>query len=172
MQAVTKCCAWQAAASLAQSMLAVVRVGALVVVPSSARVTVTQSAGYQEDGCCTHRLADGSARWVLRWTGARIVKVRDVAELVGLALGDLRTVAELGHATQTTLSMMVGGCVVYTADDGDESEAAASYTPWSGLGLGLESVVGWKTAGSKLMVFVGKPIRQLAKERRAAFALQ
>lgn len=39
------------------------------------------------------------------------------------------------------------------------------------FGLGLECVVGWSNACSKLMVFVRKFIRQLAKKRRAAFGL-
>ena len=142
---------------------------------------------------------DGSASWFLSKTGPRIVRVRrcdprgnngdcgsmlcahrvfacfgSVGELVRLALGEVQTVEELESEAQKTLSAMAGGCVVYVATEdeargGSQSNREAARE--TGLGLGLECVVGWKTAGPKLMVFVGKPTRQLAKERRAAFGL-
>jgi hypothetical protein len=96
------------------------------------------------------------------------VAVSGLPELVGLALGEVGTAEALGAAAQATQAGMAGGCVVYMPCDA-EAEAAASSA--GSCGLGLECVVGWKTAGPKLMVFVGKPFRQLATERRAAFGL-
>lgn len=151
-----------------QSMFVVVRVGAHVIVPSSARVA---STGEQEE-VCTHRLVDGSAWWILRKTSSRIVQVSGLAELVGLALGEIGTVEELKSVAQKTLATTEGGCIIYTVSHGEGSRAEAASVAECGLGLGLESVVGWKTAGSKLMIFVSKPLRQLASERRAAFGVR
>ena len=153
-----------------QNTLVVVRVGALVIVPSSARVAST-GTGEQDEGC-THRLVDGSAWWILRKTSSRIVQVAGVADLVGLVLGEIGMVEELGSVTQKTLATTTGGCIVYTVSHGEESRAGVASVAECGLGLGLETVVGWKTAGSKLMIFVSKPLRQLAKERRAAFGVR
>ena len=134
-------------------------------------------------GAGTHRLVDGSASWVLSKTGPRIVPVSSVGELVRLALGELQTVEELGSEAQKTLSAIAGGCVVYVATEAEATEGGQSMRGTAGetagetgrkpgLGLGLECVVGWKTAGRKLMVFVGKPMKQLAEDRRAAFGLR
>lgn len=145
--------------------LAVVHAGSLVIVPSSVRAAVTQS----EDGeteCCTHRLAEGSAGWVLNAIGPRVVEVSGLTELIAVALGEVRTVDQLGEAAQATQSAMAGGCVVYMAAAKPASAGSC------GLGVGMECVVGWKTATpGKLMVFVSKSFRQLATERRAAFGL-
>jgi hypothetical protein len=140
-------------------------------VPSSARAAVTQGSEDCQAGC-THRLVDGSASWILSKSAPRIVQTSNVAEFVQLALGEICSVEALGSTTQKALSVMTGGCVIYTVAGSHEFEAESCSVPGSSLGLGLECVVGWKTAGSKLMVFVAKPYRQLAKERRSAFGLQ
>ena len=143
--------------------------------PSSARAATAQQQLESSVDChtgCTHRLVDGSASWILSKSGPRIVQASNLVELVRLALGEVDSVEELGSTTQKALSVMTGGCVIYTVAGSHKFGTEVCSVPESGLGLGLECVVGWRTASSKLMVFVGKSIRQLATERRAAFGLQ
>ena len=188
--------ATRAAAALATSgRLAVLRAGAIVLVPSTARTGAEDAAG---DGS-THRLAEGSAAWALRGTNRRVIRLESTAQLAAVGVGELTSVDGLSATAQEALGGMSGGCLAYFVEghEGDDEQ---------GLGLGakinvvvfilfliicrgslgtdakkienrdrfrdpgLECVVGWRTGGTKLMVYVAKPVRQLLKERCAVFA--
>eukprot|EP01045_Picozoa_sp_COSAG04_P005416 COSAG04_NODE_251_length_18828_cov_18.990923_14_plen_415_part_00 len=152
-----------AAVALAADTPAVVRVGALVLTAASARTAASQepkASGAGQQGGSTHRLADGSAGWLLRqWAPTRVLQLPTTALLASLALGKLSTITSLGPAGAQLVGMPPG-CIVAVAAEAD-----------AGLGLGLEAVVAWRTGGEKLMVFVSKPLRRLLSERCEALGI-